>query len=267
VEQYANDNRNYELTGVTNFTSRDTTESLDFSYVHLAGMLAYETEGVVFRKEGASGSIWQKFWPATSEEYLKWDYSGATDKLGNYITPDVLENGIDFESPSNASHQKHVYLKTQNADRASKYAFDVEYGSMEFVYAKAVWDVNSYEYIGSDEESRWVTNDGTTNKITVINRSDSDIEFSASVSVNSVVAYGVSIGYSNQSSVDDLSTLTSDYSGELASAATNDGSNSTSTTFYLIVDGEPPKAETKTMVGTISVIVGPKTKTDNNAQS
>ena len=263
---YTNDNRNYELTGVTNFTSRDTQESLDFSYVHVAGMLAYETEGVIFRKEDDADSIWQKYWPSTSEEYLKWDYSGAKDELGNYITPDILENGIDFESPSNASHQKHVYLKTQNADRASKYSFDVEYGSMEFIYAKAVWNVGAggeYEYIETDE-SRWVTNDGVTNKITVINRSDAEIEFSASVSVNSVVAYGVSIGYASTSSVENLSTLTSDYSGELASAATNDGSSSTSKTFYLIVDGEPPKANAKTMVGTISVIVGPKTNTLNN---
>jgi hypothetical protein len=51
------------------------------------------------------------------------------------------------------------------------YAFDIEYGSMEFNYGKEMtWNPETYQYVASKNGEDWNANG--TNKITVVNHSD-----------------------------------------------------------------------------------------------
>jgi hypothetical protein len=51
------------------------------------------------------------------------------------------------------------------------YAFDIEYGSMEFNYGKEMtWNPETYQYVASENGEDWNANG--TNKITVVNHSD-----------------------------------------------------------------------------------------------
>ena len=54
-----------------------------------------------------------------------------------------------------------------------KYAFDIVYGSMEFVYGESLeWDPNEYKYVSKGNAGDWNPATGDANKITVINHSD-----------------------------------------------------------------------------------------------
>jgi hypothetical protein len=64
------------------------------------------------------------------------------------------------------------------------YAFDIEYGSMEFTYGKVMtWNPETYKYEASSEGSDWHAADNA-NKIKVINHSDMPIYCSAEATVD-----------------------------------------------------------------------------------
>ena len=277
---YQNDNRNYELTNVSNFHYeylRDANGNiqyengkpvpnnvaLNFSYVHVPGTLSYIAEGTIFKKTETDTSVWRKFWPYWDEEFLKWD-PNFENELGHYYVPSDTESRIDYHSPSNASHQNYVYLRTINGDRGETYSIDIEYGSMNFVFAKSVWDVNTLTYVETDD-SFWLGNDGTTNSITVINRSDADIKYSISVTKETTWGWNLNIDLSKYpKGLDD-----NDQASLLGASVENIVVNPpvdpetkqglgipTESTHYLIVSGNPLNTN-KQQVGTITVTIGP----------
>lgn len=281
---YQNDNRNYELTGVSNFRYeylRDedgnikkdqngqpipNNVDLNFSYIHVPGTLSYLAEGTIFKKTETETSVWRKFWPYWDEEFLKWD-PNVKNELGHYYVPSETENRIDYHSPSNASHQNYVYLRTVNGDRGETYSIDIEYGSMQFVFAKSVWDVNTLDYVATDD-SFWLGNDGTTNSITVINRSDADIKYSISVTKETTWGWNLNIDLSKYPEGLNESNQTSLLGASVENIVvkppvdpeTKQGLGvPTESTHYLIVSGNPLNTN-KQQVGTITVTIGPNTK-------
>ena len=251
---YANDNRNYELTNVTNFHKQeDGKQIFQFSFVHLSGTLAYVSQGTVFKKTENEEDPWRKFWPSWDETFLKWKKDGEKDEYGNYTEPDIMEHRIDHVSPSNGSHQNLVYLRTLNADRSPTYSIDIEYGSMNFVYAKSVWDVNTHTYVSGDQ-SFWIGNDGITNSITIINRSDAEISFSATYEKENYLSHLLKLGFSDNYKEEDVAELKATYEDHIASAAlTNKPEEKT---FYFVVRGVPINAN-KQQIGSLILTVGP----------
>ena len=281
---YLNDNRNYELTNVSNFRYeylRDedgnikkdqngqpipNNVDLNFSYIHVPGTLSYLAEGTIFKKTETETSVWRKFWPYWDEEFLKWD-PNFKNELGHYYVPSETENRIDYHSPSNASHQNYVYLRTVNGDRGETYSIDIEYGSMQFVFAKSVWDVNKLDYVATDD-SFWLGNDGTTNSITVINRSDADIKYSISVTKETTWGWNLNIDLSKYPEGLNESNQTSLLGASVENIVVKPPINPetkqglgvpTESTHYLIVSGNPLNTN-KQQVGTITVTIGPNTK-------
>ena len=64
-----------------------------------------------------------------------------------------------------------VVITMTGVNVVHKYAFDIEYGSMEFNYGKAMtWNPETYKYEASGDGSDWYAND--TNVIKVVNHSD-----------------------------------------------------------------------------------------------
>ena len=268
---YLNDNRNYELTGVANFdaTADNTTDG--FSFVHVPGALAFTARGTIFKQsyytEAENEAIWRKFWPAWSEEYLKWDESesGARDDLGNYITPHLMEENIGYQSPSNASHQDYVYLRTLNANRGATYSVDIEFADeIVFQYAKAVWDVNTHQYV-EGEASYWSGNNGVNNLIRIINRSDEAVTYTATYYKHAVFGMSLEMGFSD--TYDGSGEIVETMSAQLAPAVgayqqallTDEelmplDAVDTEARFYIIVRGRPLNT-TKTAVGSITLTI------------
>ena len=277
---YPADNKNYELTGVSNFRyvyKRDAEGNivydgsgnpvlndvaLNFSYVHVPGTLSYVSEGTIFQKTETESSVWRKFWPDWDENFLKWD-TGTKNELGHFTVPDPSEGRIDYHSPSNASHQNYVYLRTLHANRDATYSIDIEYGSMQFVFAKSVWDVNKLDYVATDD-SFWLGNDGSTNQIKIVNRSDADIEYSISVEKDTTWGYRLNVALSEypdgedaNGMVDLIGMAVSDVTVPAPLGADGQGlGRPNESSRYLIISGNPLNTN-KQQVGTITVTVGP----------
>lgn len=277
---YPADNKNYELTGVSNFRyvyKRDAEGNivyesgnpvlndvaLNFSYVHVPGTLSYVSEGTIFQKTEKESSVWRKFWPDWDENFLKWDTNSDPNELGHFTIPDPSEGRIDYHSPSNASHQNYVYLRTLHANRDTTYSIDIEYGSMQFVFAKSVWDVNELDYVATDD-SFWLGNDGSTNQIKIVNRSDADIEYSISVEKDTTWGYRLNVALSEypdgedaNGMVDLIGMAVSDVTVPAPLGADGQGlGRPNESSRYLIISGNPLNTN-KQQVGTITVTVGP----------
>ena len=78
----------------------------------------------------------------------------------------------------------NVVITMSGMNVVHTYAFDVEYGSMEFTYGKIMtWDPETYQYKASGNGSDWHAEEGA-NKIKVVNHSDLPIICEAAASVN-----------------------------------------------------------------------------------
>lgn len=254
--KYANANRNYELTGVSNFDQKEGS----FSFTHVPGMLSYISKGTIFKL--AERSVWRKFWPTWSETFLKWNEDPEkTDDFGNYTEPDIMEENIDYYSPSNASHQDYVFLRTVNANRDSTYSIDIEYGDMSFTYAKAVWDVNTHKLVETNE-SYWGGNDGGGNYIQITNLSDEPITYTATYEKNALWGMSLEMGFSaSPGNVTDMHQPLSNMAGTIHSILSGT-KDDTSKKFYFIVGGRPVNTA-KTQVGSILLTIQPISHADD----
>lgn len=145
-------------------------------YFDILGEVAYRIDGAMFAKETLSDTTpWRKYYPVVDlldDSYLKWNADG---------TP--ADERIDYHSPDNVSHSEHVYFYTLNrGEEEARYAVDVTYGDMTFVYTKTIWDVNSLTYVDLTD-SYWTGTDGTNNIIRVENRSNRPVEYTIGASV------------------------------------------------------------------------------------
>lgn len=93
---------------------------------------------------------------------------------------ETFEDGKD----SYTSDGVNIVITMSGMNVVHTYAFDIEYGSMEFTYGKVMtWNPETYKYEASSEGSDWHAADGA-NKITVVNHSDLPIYCEAAASVN-----------------------------------------------------------------------------------
>lgn len=155
------------------------------------GELSYVVDDAMFKKDIVDGgeTEWQKFWPDGADDPLQWE----TDDQGN-IGPAEGETRIDYHSPSNSEHREYIYMHTVNeGERRARYAVDIEYGALQYTYSKTVWDVNKHEYVSVTEESYWSGNDGANNRITIYNRSNRDIYYSAEATLDEYFGAGCNV--------------------------------------------------------------------------
>lgn len=131
---------------------------------HVFGQITYSLNGSIFRKE--PGKPWDKFYPVDS------------------LVP-VDRDSADYHSPANAdgvydAHSDYVYARTEGDGNEKRiYAIDIEFGSMNFSYSLTVWNADTLQYEQLNGESRWSGFDGQTNAITVRNRSNASIAYTA----------------------------------------------------------------------------------------
>ena len=89
------------------------------------------------------------------------------------LTVSAAEENVTFGDgkDSYTSNGVAVVITMTGVNVVHKYAFDIEYGSMEFNYGKAMtWNPETYKYEASGDGSDWYAND--TNVIKVVNHSD-----------------------------------------------------------------------------------------------
>lgn len=136
---------------------------------HVFGQITYSLDGAIFKKE--PGKPWDKFYPVDS------------------IVP-VDRDSADYHSPADANgvynaHSDYVYGRT-TGDGGEKriYAVDIEFGSMNFSYSLTVWNVETLQYEELQGESRWAGFDGQANAITVVNRSNAAITYTATSQID-----------------------------------------------------------------------------------
>ena len=81
----------------------------------------------------------------------------------------------------------NVVITMSGLNVVHTYAFDIEYGAMEFNYGKVMtWNPETYKYEASGDGGDWNANG--TNKIKVVNHSDMPIYCEATASVNAAAA-------------------------------------------------------------------------------
>lgn len=136
---------------------------------HVFGQITYSLNGAIFKK--APGKPWDKFYPVDS------------------LLP-VDRDSADYHSPADANgvynaHSEYVYGRT-TGDGGEKriYAVDIEFGNMNFSYSLTVWNVETLQYEELQGESRWTGFDGQANAITVVNRSNAAITYTATSQID-----------------------------------------------------------------------------------
>ena len=173
-------NHNYYIANITKTNNDAETQCT------IPGEIAYKITSAVFRK--TENKPWRKFWPSWSKEPLSWtDYNDE----GISTTPASNQNNIDYRSPDNVTHQTLVTLRTVNQGAEEKrYAVDIIVGDMYFTYSEEVWDVNSHQYVSTDE-SIWSGNDGVNNRIQIVNHSNQDVTYTIELELREFYGEGI----------------------------------------------------------------------------
>lgn len=221
---------------------------------HVYGEISYKTTGAIFRKTESAASFWRKFYPTTDTTFLKWNDNVS----GEY--PEE-ETRIDYHSPSNTEHREYVYLRTVNKGASeARYAVDVEFGAMSFIYSRAVWNVNTYEYDENDT-GFWTGNTGTNNRITVSNYSNKSIRFSAYAEIEFIYRptsegseHGISVYLTHNN---EAYTMNTPITVPAASEATEQTEGSPSSdSLRLVLSGVPQMSlDSYVTVGLVSVLI------------
>lgn len=221
---------------------------------HVYGEISYKTTGAIFRKTESATSFWRKFYPTTDTTFLKWN-----DNISGEYPEE--ETRIDYHSPSNTEHREYVYLRTVNKGASeARYAVDVEFGAMSFIYSRAVWNVNTYEYDENDT-GFWTGNTGENNRITVSNYSNKSIQFSACAEIEFIYRptsegseHGISAYLTHNN---EAYTMNTPITVPAASEATEQTEGSPSSdSLRLVLSGVPQMSlDSYVKVGLISVLI------------
>lgn len=222
-------------------SNRYTPENTDGGYTWywfaVPGELSYVVDDAMFKKDIVDGgeTEWQKFWPDGADDPLQWE----TDGEGN-IGPAEGETRIDYHSPSSSEHREYIYMHTVNeGENRARYAVDIEYGALQYTYSKTIWDVNTHEYVSVTAESYWSGNEGVNNKITIYNRSNRDIYYSAEATLDEYFGAGCIVLLSRSTekpTAQEATRILSDIEVEKVEEGVKEA---TSDSFYVYLDGTP----------------------------
>ena len=136
------------------------------------GQISYKLDQAIFKKK--PGMPWDKFYPVDSKDPVK-------PETADYHSPATDIGGVKVYD----THGDHVYARTENSgEEQSVYAVDIEFGGMYFSYSRSQWNPNSMVYEDLAGESRWTGFDGGNNCVTVTNRSNRSVYYTANVRID-----------------------------------------------------------------------------------
>ena len=213
------------------------------------GQISYALDSVIFRRITSGGS-WYKFYPVDSASPV----DGTT---ADYHSP--IDNGV-YDA-----HCDYVYARTENKGSGqSVYAVDIEFGAMSFSYSKSLWNPNTMVYEEQTGQSRWTGFDGVGNRVTVTNRSNSVVYYTANARIDflhSAVGGGtVGITASLRAYNSPSATERTGIKQELAAAAAGNSralGTAAAGSCYVILSGVPQLSDSDrfTAVGNVTVTI------------
>ena len=219
------------------YTPENTEGGYTWYWFAVPGELSYVVDDAMFKKDimGGNETEWEKYWPDGNGDPLAW----TEDEDGNLV-PAEGETRIDYHSPSSSEHREYIYIHTVNeGDRQARYAVDIEYGALQYTYSKTVWDVNIHEYVSVTEESFWNGNDGVNNKITIYNRSNRDIYYSAEATLDEYFGAGCNVVLSQSATQPTDGTATRNLTDIMVERADEIEKEATISSFYIYLSGVP----------------------------
>lgn len=138
--------------------------------IRVYGQIAYDMTGAMFLK--TETGMWRKYLDTAG---------GVQVEFGN----------ADYQSPAEVdaifgayrSHAQYVMARTENEGSDSgRYAIDIEYGELQYSFYHSHWNVNTLEY-EDNIDAYWDGNDGSNNKVTIINYSNYQIQYQISTEI------------------------------------------------------------------------------------
>lgn len=223
---------------ISNWYTPENTEG-GYTWYRFAvpGELSYVVDDAMFKKDIIGGEMtdWQKYWPDGADDPLQWE----TDDQGN-IGPAEGETRIDYHSPSSSEHREYIYMHTVNeGENRARYAVDIEYGALQYTYSKTVWDVNKHEYVSVTEESYWSGNEGINNRITIYNRSNREIYYSAEATLDEYFGAGCEVYLSLSAEKPTDGSATRSLVNIMVQRTEENADEAMKESFYVYLDGIP----------------------------
>lgn len=162
-------------------------------------------------------------------------------------TPDFVGESLE-NVPTNSVD---VVITIDGVHVVHKYAFDIEYGSMEFIYGESLeWDPTEYKYVSSGNAGDWSAATAHANEITVINHSDLPIYCSADAQVTDTTNGNFTLAVSN--------------GAEIAACDINTVRGSLSHTMTVTLEGAPYISSAKQQkIGSVVVTISKPAATEN----
>ncbi len=136
-----------------------------------------------------------------------------------------------------------------NGEEEAVYSVDIEWGDMIFEYASSQWNTEQHEY----GEGSWNGMDSVNNKISVINRSNRDIQIQMTSTVDFLYAQsGLGLKFSETNTSNDMVDTIS----KTLSYKKDENAVYVSNTYVMMTsNGEPPVLSTVTKIGSILVTI------------
>ena len=244
------------LEGVT-LAGDDVDNYIIDSEQKVFGQINYTLDGAIFRREDGTNEDgtkknWDKFYPIDSKD-------------------PVDKDSADYHSPANAagvydSHREYVYARTENHGKnESVYAVDIEFGSMYFTFSRSQWNPDSMVYEELQGESRWSGFDGANNRVTIKNRSNTEVSYTANCKIDflhSGTGDGTT-GIKGAFYPQNTATATSEITGKAQPVAAATAGDETKTgspgiaNCYIILSGVPQLGDSNyyTVVGNVTVSI------------
>lgn len=262
--------KNYRFPDAQISKRYENDDGYTWYWFSVPGELSYVVDDAMFKKEEGD-SPWQKFWPDAEGEPLQW----AVDENGNFVVnedgsmePHPDEKRIDYHSPSNSQHREYIYIHTVNqGEKQARYAVDIEYGALQYTYSKTIWNVNTHEYVSVDEESYWSGNEGFNNKITIINRSNRDIYYSAEAVLDAYFGAGCEVFLSEEATMPEEDERSATITSVTVFRTAENADEAESESFYVYLDGTPQMSSPNDGLRSTGKVTITITSTKPNAQN
>ena len=262
--------KNYRFPDAQISKRYENDDGYTWYWFSVPGELSYVVDDAMFKKEEGD-SPWQKFWPDAKGEPLQW----AVDENGNFVVnedgsmePHPDEKRIDYHSPSNSQHREYIYIHTVNqGEKQARYAVDIEYGALQYTYSKTIWNVNTHEYVSVDAESYWSGNEGFNNKITIINRSNRDIYYSAEAVLDAYFGAGCEVFLSEEATMPEEDERSATITSVTVFRTAENADEAESESFYVYLDGTPQMSSPNDGLRSTGKVTITITSTKPNAQN